>query len=413
MTQLAFYENKKQKKLLTGLFLLAFCVRMIFVCLNLLSIPFPGANSGDQMRFISVATVNDPDNISLLTNLSQSYIYSLVIALLFTLTGSVKVVPLMLNAVLGSATIVQIYLSAKLLTDKKYAKAIGLLATFTPTLIFLSAVMLREAIIIFFISVYFHQIILWFKFQKTRNFLAALASVLAASIFHGAFVFLIALTLPTILTKGLRFSVIIKSSVVFVLVSFLVFYATFEYKIGATKIGFLYEDDLRADNMLEFFKDRINNVIQATPQDPLYRGYDRVRVFVELLWASINIFFSFLFAPFFVKTIGLASAAKLPESLLYGLLVILSPLCLFSKNASLKYLVLVMWFNFFLFAIGSSSISQANRHFFKLAPMLLPLSSIYLKALSKLVFNKNYIHESGIEKKMQQQSARIKIMSVK
>lgn len=120
-----------------------------------------------------------------------AFLYPLSIGIIYYIFGRVPLIPQYMNVLLGFATVYLIYLHTYLLTKSRKKSHIALcISAFFPTLIIFSAILLREAIIIFFLVLSFYLLILWLERGNNHYLISSFLAVAVVSVLHGTLIFI-------------------------------------------------------------------------------------------------------------------------------------------------------------------------------------------------------------------------------
>ena len=154
---------------------------------------FPLLHSGADTEMFygwAVAVANDP---SLLDLDIRGGPYSKLFGLIFILTGPIRIFGQYTNVLFGlTAVILFDRILQSLHIERTLALRVLAAAAFLPNSILLSAVFLRESVVLLFLTASLFFLVRWFIHGGVASALASIAMVLVASVFHsGAIVLLI------------------------------------------------------------------------------------------------------------------------------------------------------------------------------------------------------------------------------
>lgn len=144
---------------------------------------FPGSG-GDSERFLSTA-IRITQNINLLSQEIYGDYYTKLLGIIFYSTGVERMIGQYINVLLGVSIIITLYIILKTLniSEKTIYIAITLLAFF-PNAIVMSAILLRENLIVLFLLLSFLFFVKWYQNGGVLNIALSTLFLLLSSSFH-------------------------------------------------------------------------------------------------------------------------------------------------------------------------------------------------------------------------------------
>lgn len=371
MTKRIHHSNKSLRNIL----LFALFLRCAFVGLNLMGVVFPGAAASDVFAYADHsydygAGVGFDD-----VDVTQSFVWSWVIAVVRVATGRSLVGPLLFNALLGTLVVYYAAKTVGLYRPATEMLAVAWLLTIAPTSVMNSATLLRENAVILpmVMSMYYgckalHKLRYW-------PLVWATAAAMVSTVFHGAGVIIViplivalfGMSRPKELGKTIAILVVgIFSVIIFI-------FLAYEYEIGASKVHIIYRSSNPVE-LFEMFRDRTNHILDPIfASDPLYRGRFQISSLSGLIAITPYMVFRFMFAPFFDTSVRVYYIVAIPSAVLWGGMFLWRSVRLriryYPKRTDV-FLLVYVWIMLVVYAYGSGSISQAYRHFFKIVPLI-------------------------------------------
>lgn len=174
------FKNKKNRNLI----IFSFIIRIILIIVDnfIFNIPFSGA---DSLVFEKYGWEMSEGNY----NSTQSYV--IVISLVYQLIGRSKILISLINVSFYMITgIILNKIIKKLNIKNKIRNKLLLLFYFFPISFFLTSVILREGLIIFFLTYSIYNFILYIKFHKIRLIIYSMFLLILASWLHGGIIFM-------------------------------------------------------------------------------------------------------------------------------------------------------------------------------------------------------------------------------
>ena len=182
-----FFFTKKNKYIRKFL-IISFILRLLLVLLdyyNLVNLP---DSSGDAIYFeVDARNFSRNEGLSIIFNLfvSGPYFMSKIISIFYTVFGESALMARGISVALGTMSVYLVYHICYLVWDIHSARRASLVATFFPTLILYSTLILREVYIVFFLLL---ALIATIRFIKTNSFISFLQVIIIfflLSFFHG------------------------------------------------------------------------------------------------------------------------------------------------------------------------------------------------------------------------------------
>ncbi|QZA32872.1 glycosyltransferase family 39 protein [Hydrogenibacillus sp. N12] len=349
--------------------LMALILRTALALIHAFVVPLPDSQA-DAVMYHHTAEMWSSEGLggALKHFTTGAFLYSWVLAVIYSLTGPVELAGQSLNVLLGVASVYLVWRIAMCLTngDVRTAKRAAWIAAFFPTLNLYSAITMREAFIVFFFLLGTLYIINWSQNWSPVQFVKGTAAYLASGFFHtGMFMSIITLGFLLssmqaykLLKQRGRLSLKLLGAAVFLVFAAAVVLMT---GWGMDKIGI-------AKNISYFHEytssERAGYLQSMTVESPL-----------DLIWQAPIRLFYFLFAPFPWMVRSAIDLFGLVDALLYFLMT--SMIIGRWKNIdsrALKFSLAVVAVGLLAFALATSNYGQAIRHRAKFAPLLIPMA---------------------------------------
>ncbi|MDG5815536.1 hypothetical protein QA601_10625 [Chitinispirillales bacterium ANBcel5] len=340
-----------------------------------MGIEFPGVNSTDIGRFIE--TAHQVQMTGLVGNLdvTQSYVWSWLLGLVMLVSKDTVFAPLVFNSVLGTLVVVSLHKTAVLLGTPGSAKMSSWLIALCPPLIFNSAILLRETLLLLLLSQLFFYILYTFKNHSfgLKYITVILMYFILLVIFHGAFVILLLPILVTMiypfLTGQKRF-LSKHSFVIFVffpLILSLILYYSIQAEIGHSKLYFLY-------NSTEFSDLIWNSItfIGRRAQDSELIAWSQGSGF---LFNKVELIIKSLFGPFFAGEFRNFDIIRMVIVLYVNFNLFILFLKSFFPSGINRIGLFFIFINIAGFAVISTYYEHAFRHYMKVVPLIITLST--------------------------------------
>lgn len=363
---LLYIAQKTENDKIRDFLFLALFVRIALMLVDIHHI-FPLMHSGADSEAFHHLTIKNINNGELLFKRTN---YTDFLYLIYLLSDSQRIIAQYLNVILGLLSIVYVektltYLAA----NHKVKEKVVLLMTFFPTHAILSSILLREAWVIFFVTLSVCYFVKWMKEPTDKCFVYSILSVLAASYMHSG-----TLLLATGYGFGLLFYSKKEKKEIFSTKT-IVYGAV----LGVALIGLLTFTDV--------FTGKFNSLNEEEDLIGSLSYTDRGAGSAYLTWVQMDSpkdfflfsplkLFYFLFSPLPLDWRGLGDIiAFFLDSLLYIYLFYIYSLNrkkgdTKSKLLS-KYLFVAVLVTAFVFGWGTSNSGTAIRHRCKLLPVLL------------------------------------------
>lgn len=376
--------------------IISFIIRIVFVLIDIYLIPLPESRAGsDAAMFESIAFQWSQMGLPWLLNnfTSGSFMYSWIIAIIYSFVGRNLFIIQGLNALFGAFVVLNVYLIGKETWGHREAYLAAVISTFFPTLIYFSALPFREIPIIwsFTLGVYF--VLLWFKKTKLLDFIAGVLLFVLSLGFHTAMLYLLlALIILVVisLVDGARKHSFVSLSKFLSEVSILLLVFIFVYKTGwgLEKIGGIISHPTvpsisgnRFQRILSIINNYLFNQERVAARDrAAYLASLQIEGFFDYFWQTpIRIIF-FLFAPFIWQVRISLDLFGFLDAILYIIMsmFIMSNFKKIFKDRSALLISLFLLGGLIVFSLTTSNYGTALRHRAKFAPLMIVLSAPFL-----------------------------------
>lgn len=396
---------------ISSIILISFIIRIVLVFVDIYFIPLPEAHAGsDVPMFESIAFKWSQMGLPWLLShfISGSLMYSWIIGLIYSFIGRNLFIVQGINALFGALIVLNVYLIGKELWSYKEAYLAAIISSLFPTLVYFSAILLREISVIwsFTLGVYF--IVVWFKRMDLRSFIVGVVLFLLSLGFHTAMIYsLLVLIIPVIIllisTVKNGYPKSLSKFLSEILVLSLAFIFIYKTSWGLEKIGGIISNNTTPPTppvSINRFKMILSTLINYLPNVEKIAARDRaayltalqIRGFLDFFWQTpIRVIF-FLFSPFVWQVRIPLDLFGFFDSLLYiimGLIILFSLRKIF-KNGSALLVFFFLLVGVVLFASTTSNYGTALRHRAKFSPLMIvlcvPFLSQYTRKLNRVLF---------------------------
>lgn len=370
-----------QRRSLLPVLLVAFLIRTVLALIHAFIFPLPDSQE-DAVRFerIGWEWAEGGWKSVLESFTTGAYLYSWIIAVLYTLTDRSPLMIQGVNVVLGTLNVYWIWLIALYVSSKNriVATRAAWIAALWPTLNLYSALTMREAFITFFTLFGVYQFLLWWDRDRLRYFFRAAASLILSMAFHtGMFLLLAALVLMVVIrwfsslfrNKGLTFLRGAVALCFLVVLSIFIVVTSFGLeKFGLISEGLDKHQEIAARDRAAY----LENVVVQSP--------------IDLLWVTPIRIIYFLYAPFPWMVSQLIDVIGLVDGFLYLWLsyLILSGGKRIFENKKLMLIIFLLGLIVAAFALGTSNYGAAIRHRAKVAPFMI-IAAVVLRYEEHLI----------------------------
>jgi 4-amino-4-deoxy-L-arabinose transferase-like glycosyltransferase len=355
--------------------IIALSVRLIFVLIDQYVFPLPESREGsDALMFTSMGLEWSRNGLQWLLShfTSGAFMYSWVIALLYSIFGPNQFLVQFLNAILGTFTVYNVFLIGDYVLDTQKAVIASIICALFPTAIYFSVLPFREVEIIFFFILGLFFLIKWIKEGKIYCiFIAELFFIISFG-FHTGMLWAVIFPPFELIFEIFRgsFRKVNSKKILAFLVLVLMVFVTFKTGFGFEKMPHenALSDSLTATAGLQqrAARDRAAYLKGVVPRN-----------FFDFLWQVPLRAIYFLFSPF-------VWMVKIPLDLLgffdavsYVILIIFVGLNFrkIVRNKFLLALLLILIGEVLIFSMGTSNYGTALRHRSKFLPLFSILAS--------------------------------------
>lgn len=329
-------------------------------------------NSGADTEHFYRNSLIISENISKLFS-SNINIYPKLIGVLVYLIGEHRILIQYINVLLGLSSIVVLYKTLVKLDLKRYSIIIPInIISFLPNLIILSAILLRESILIFFVILSLYYFVSWFKQRRQSRMILSLFSVFAASLFHSGVIGIVIGYLFCYLFYDFEkneFSIQKSTWVSLIVISIIGYFVFVRY-------DHLFLGKFRGVDSIQDIYSSANSRRGASA----YLSNITIDSFSKLLLYSPIKAVYFMLSPLPMNWRGITDIISfLSDSIVYLILVVYSIKNREKVDCNSPIFVGVMigfLSSLIIFSIGVSNAGTAMRHRQKLSPLLLVLFAI-------------------------------------
>lgn len=342
---------------------LGFVVRIIVMLIDLYVPSIEIFGSGSDTEYFHEASISIVNGLMPLSDGRTFYVT--VLSGLYYLFGDQRLFAQFLNIVLWVFSAVFIYRSLILFEVQKKVVFLALsLFIFIPNGMFMSSILLRESIIIFFITFSLFHFLKWLKYKSTKDYVSALLLALVSMVFHTGMVGFLIGYIITFIFVGNEKSAKKKSNnfIFFMLIIAIAILLFYNDELFLTKFNSSEETGIKTINL--------NNYGESA----YLQSFGTLSSWKVFLLTPLKMIY-FLFSPLPTDWRGLGDVATfLFDSLLYIFLIVSitigSMKSKMDKKLKIGVLIIVIICTF-IFAYGTGNAGTAMRHRYKLLPLLL------------------------------------------
>ena len=371
----------------------AFIIRVVAAVVSYSGI-FPLEGSGDDAMFFDRIALKYSDEgiIFIIQNFKHLLpnLYSLLISLIYIVFAPSITLIILINIILGTLTVYYVYKITYYLfpENNRIARTAAWVTAFTPYLIIFSAVMLREAVYILFCCIAVWQLLKYFQLKKYIYLINAFALQVFLFLLHGAMMSgLLALLIIVIIYEALyRKNIFSYSNLIFL--GLLLFSSLFLFTSLDLRIYKLEQIHESYDVMGDLLK-RTGYAIYG--HSGRYRDEVISNNFFELIINFPKIFIPYFFEPYPWRFFSYRLPIQYTNTILYIFIAwsIIRRPKLISRDIR-KILILIYSFIILtVFAYGTSTIPQANRHKTIVTPLLIILTAYQFERVRKQIIKFN------------------------
>ncbi|MCT7523338.1 hypothetical protein N5T57_10410 [Aliarcobacter cryaerophilus] len=321
---------------------------------------------------------------------STSYVFSTLIAVVYSIFERNPFLIQLIGAFLGSFLLLYVYKMILIFTNsKRFSLTLTFFISILPSLNIISILFLRDIYIIFFLIIFFYSYSKWLLSKKLNFFLYSLFFIILAGFFHGILFLLIPLIIiiemivlmsklsfiiKFLVIKKYEFLILILTPIIFVSIIVALFLG-----LGSSKLAqgqAIFEQDPRAIQKFagEIIKTEADVVIYPSPE-----AFD----FISLILHIPERVAFFLTTPYPWMYSKITDIPRIWDSLIMIILIIYLIINFksFIQRKEFFILFICILFLFTVFAFGSVETSSGTRHRLKvLVPFIILLMSfIYSK----------------------------------
>ena len=366
-------------------------VRLIFILIHTFFHPLPDSGQ-DAMGIERLAwswAKEGSENIFEYFPGYNSFFYTWLIALLYSIFGRVLLVVQSLSLLFGVGSVIFVWLIGKKIWDENTANKCAWIAALFPTLILYSVLPLREVYNSFFLLVAIWGLVSWYKDRNIKYFLITNFGFICASFFHAALLIGGIIFLLVVGASSLRKSLILlikgKINIFSVVITLILLFFSYLYLSNNIYIPYLGNFEQMTD--FDWLKFSMNVRMSG---DATYPEWLKINSFLEIIYKGILRIIYFLYSPFPWQITKLSHLIGFFDSILY---IIVSYYIFLNFNKiwnddCLKLILLILICYLFMYGLGVSNFGAGIRHRSKficelilLAGPMIPKLVIYSKKL--------------------------------
>lgn len=318
-------------------------------------------------------------NIFKYFNGPDTYFYSLLIAIPYSLLARSFLMIQSFSILFGMGTVLLAYLIGKKIWDNKIAIKIGWIVALFPSLISYSVLAMREVYISFFILLAIYGIINWSRKKDLKSIILISMSFLAATFFHGAsavglLVFLVILTLES-LKKTFKLLLNKKANLKTLMIMILSLTIIFNYV--SNKFDIPYLEGFKNATSTENIKFIINTKVRG---EASYPEWTKINQNIELVYKIPLRAIYFLVSPLPWDVHKISHLIGLFDSILYASLIyfIIRNRKIIWADPGLRIILIILISYFVVFGVGVGNFGSGIRHRTKFVIGMILLAAPYL-----------------------------------
>lgn len=369
----------------------ALIIRISFLLLGEYVITLPDSTA-DAKTFELVAwALGQEGFFSVLSNYSgpSSRFISWLIAIPFSLFGRSMLMAKSISLFFGMGSVFLGCLVANKLWSHRITIKVGWTIALFPSLVLYSAIVMREAYIVFFILLALYGVIDWIKTDNFKSIFIALIGFTGATFFHGAMMIGAICFFGIIgLSSFKRFGILIKNfRINLKILSFILIFTIGSGLYILNKINVPYLGDFQNTTNIDHLLRRTQN---ATTGDASWPEWTKINSPIEMIYKAPIRSLYVVFAPFPWDVKKTKHLIGMFDAFLYFYLTFLILLNIKAiwKDPALRIILLMLLSYIFVFGIGVGNFGTGIRHRSKFVIMFILLAAPYLKKFTIFKHNK-------------------------
>jgi hypothetical protein len=371
-------RSKKLKRIIN----IAFIIRGVFSLWNIYFRPLP--DSGNAGMFELEAWMRAQSGfMNVIGNVSFStqFLYSDIIAIIYSIIGRNQIVVQSINLLLGTLCIVLTYDLIADLWGKEISERMIWISAIMISPIIYSSVLLREVFVTFFLLLAIKSTVKWTKTKKMSHLIKVFVFAVLSAAFHAATIVVIMavvlISFNEIFNDFVKGRVSRKKIAGVVLIFFAIVFAA-RLNLTFDKLHFLGNY-----SVIEIVQNRIfrpGDMRLIVRHDVYFSSMVYINHLSQSIFYIILRVFEFLIRPFIWDVRSIFDIVRIFENiiLLISILGIVKYYPVISKNKSAKNVLLILILLTVVLALGSHEIIQGHRHKIKIIYLYLVLAAPFL-----------------------------------
>jgi hypothetical protein len=315
-------------------------------------------------------------------NVSESYVFSWFASVVFSIVGVVPEAVSLISVLLMIVLIKLVYDTSYIVSrgSVKVSLFCSFLISAIPSISILSAVFLRDSIVVFFVSAFFYNMVVWIYEKKNIYAFFSVISLSLAGMFHGAFLILF----PVVFCIGLfyllfeKISIYKKLMLIFILMLVPVIgILGAGFASGNSKVQVIYSLIEQDESVLNTYKtSRQESSDVYTP----YPVINDTRLLGMIYHLPLRVWY-FVSKPDLTLIKKITDIPRVLDSYLFVVVLLAVIYSLANKKRFDKRVFLflcILIFLFIMFAFGSHDVATAQRHRIKFIPSLVSILGVYV-----------------------------------
>jgi len=325
--------------------------------------------------------------------------YGYFVAWLYVIFGPFMIIPICINVLFGVGIVYRVYQICLVVNNKIIARSIAKFTAIIPWLIILSATLIREAPITFFIisSIYF--LVSFYRNGLVSNSIKSIICILLTTFLHGGLIFIsiivcLAIVYFSITSKYLRisyFSGVVSSFLIVLSVFLIVGFGLFSGSVNIYKLTALKQQSSQEE--VADFLQRKGGYAKSTDFNSFKRYRERIYIEKPIDFIkNLDIVIPFLFKPYITEFFKWKYPLHYFHSILmlFFLYLLIKNLRKIKDDKLLFLLITIVIVNTIVFAFGTSTVNASIRHNYKMVPIIICVLAEFISKFRLIRSNLNF-----------------------
>ncbi|WP_223634656.1 hypothetical protein [Planococcus sp. 4-30] len=339
---------------------IGFCLRIVILLIDIY-VPFiPIFGSGADTEYFHTASLKIANGEMSLSEGRTFYVT--LLSGFYYFFGDQRILAQFLNIVLWIFSAIYLLKTLRIFNVNETLIFWSLVIfTFAPNLMFMTSILLRESIIIFFLMLSLYNFFTWMNKKNFLSFLFAIIFILFSMLFHAGMIGVLLSYLVILIFLQSKKGIKNKKLYLFFFIIIFLF--------------LLLNDDLFLSKFLSLQEDGVENLDVTNSGGSAYlQSFNHLNGWLVFLLTPLKMIF-FLFSPLPFNWRGMSDLISFGfDSVIYIFLAIM--ILTYIKKSSLEKkvkvsLVILLFISIFVFSYGTGNAGTAMRHRTKLIPLFI------------------------------------------